>query len=188
MIQIDKSAIDPRELRNAFSKFPTGVTIVTSCEANGMPRGFTANSFTSVSLDPPLLLVCIHKRAASLPVFLESKAFAINVLGHHQKDTSGLFATRRADKFANTNWHSSKMGVPLIDGAVAWFECAYEQHVDAGDHIILIGRVNEFSYRDGKPLGYVGGGYFTLDLEQSIVDVVNKASGISIGVLLHQNG
>ena len=188
MTEIKKPLLDSRELRSAFSKFPTGVTIVTTRETNGIPRGFTANSFTSVSLDPPLLLVCIDKRAASLPVFLESGGFAINILGQNQKETSGLFATQRADKFDITNWHDSKMGLPLIEDAVAWFECVYEQHVDAGDHIILIGRVNEFSYRDGMPLGYVGGGYFTLDLQQSIVDVVNRASGVSIGVLLHQKG
>ena len=188
MTDFKKPLFDSRQLRNAFSKFPTGVTVVTTCESNGIPRGFTANSFTSVSLEPPLLLVCIDKRAASLPVFLESKRFAINILGQNQKETSGLFATQRADKFEITQWHGSTRGMPLIDDAVAWFECGYEQHVDAGDHIILIGRVNEFSYKEGKPLGYVGGGYFTLGLEQSIVDVVNEASGVSIGVLLHQKG
>ena len=188
MTNIEKPVFDSRELRKAFSKFPTGVTIVTTCESNGIPRGFTANSFTSVSLDPPLLLVCIDKRAASLPVFLESKCFAINILAQNQKETSGLFATQRADKFDITPWHASKTGMPLIENTVAWFDCAYEQHVDAGDHIVLIGRVNEFNFKEGKPLGYVGGGYFTLGLEQSIVDAVSDASGVSIGVLLHQKG
>ena len=188
MTEIEKPLIDPRELRNAFSKFPTGVTVVTTCESSGVPRGFTANSFTSVSLDPPLLLVCIDKRAASLPVFLESKWFAINILEQSQKETSGIFASQRADKFDMTSWYASNSGMPLIEDSVAWFDCVYEQHVDAGDHIILIGRVNEFSYKGGKPLGYVGGGYFTLGLEQSLLDVVNEAIGVSIGVLLHQKG
>lgn len=188
MTDPDKSVLDIRELRNAFGKYPTGVTIVTTRESDGNPRGFTANSFTSVSLDPPLLLVCIDKRAASLPVFLESENFAINVLGQNQKDASGLFASQRVDKFDTANWFESTAGMPLIQDSVAWFACAREQHVDAGDHIILIGRVSEFGYQDGKPLGYVGGGYFTFGLEQSMVDVVNQAHGVSIGVLLHQQG
>ena len=180
--------IDARELRNAFSKFPTGVTIVTTVESNGTPRGLTANSFTSVSLDPPLLLVCINNSAASLPVFLEGRGFAINILAQSQKETSGLFATQRADKFEITPWHNGEFGMPLIDNAVAWFECTVENHVEAGDHVILIGRIIDFNHHDDQPLGYVSGGYFSLGLEQTLVDVASKARHVRINLVLEQEG
>ena len=182
------SPIDPRKLRNAFGKFATGVTIITTVESNGTPRGFTANSFTSVSLDPPLLLVCIDKSAASLPVFLEGKGFAVNILVEAQKNAAGLFASHRADKFNNVPWHSGRLGMPLIDDVLAWFECVSENHVDAGDHVILIGRITDFDYRNAQPLGYAGGGYFNLGLEQSLVDVASKGTGIIIGAVLEQDG
>ncbi len=180
--------IDTRELRNAFGKFPTGVTVVTTVESNGTPRGFTANSFTSVSLDPPLLLVCISNFAASLPVFLEGRGFAVNVLAQTQKQTSGLFATQRADKFEITPWHFGQLGTPLIDDAVAWFECNVENHIEAGDHVVLIGRVMNFDHQDDPALGYVSGGYFSLGLEQSLVDVASKASDVRINVVLEHRG
>ena len=180
--------IDTLDLRTAFSKFPTGVTVVTTQQSDSTPRGFTANSFTSVSLDPPLLLVCIDKRAASLSVFLESRGFAINVLAQEQKDTSGLFATQRHDKFDITPWHEGLYGMPLIDGALAWFECALEQQVDAGDHVVLIGRIKNYGYRNGQPLGYAGGGYFSLGLEQTLVDMASQISTVRIGVILEKNG
>jgi len=187
-VESKKSVIDTRELRNAFSRFPTGVTIVTTREKNGIPRGFTANSFTSVSLDPPLLLICIDNRAESLPVFLNSTGFAVNILSEQQKETSGLFATQRVDKFDITAWHDGELGVPLIDDAIAWFECEPENQVAAGDHVILIGRIKHFDYRSAQPLGYVAGGYFTLGLEQSIVDAAGKTSGVCIGAVLNNDG
>ena len=188
MSKFDKKPIDTNDLRTAFGKFPTGVTVVTTLESNNTPRGFTANSFTSVSLDPPLLLVCVDKRAASLPVFLEGRGFAINVLALEQKEISGLFATQKPDKFEIVPWHNGSRGLPLIDDAIGWFECRLESHVDAGDHVIFIGEIEDYGYRNGKPLGYVSGGYFSLGIEQSIVDAASKTSSVRICALLQQDG
>ncbi|WP_282610298.1 flavin reductase family protein [Pelagibius sp. Alg239-R121] len=180
------SRFDPRDLRNAFGTFATGVTVITTREEAGTPRGFTANSFTSVSLDPPLLLVCIGKSAASLPVFSEGHGFAVNILGEDQKDLSGLFATQRPDKFEVTEWTSGKSGMPLLAGTLSWFECSRETVVDAGDHVILIGRVSDYAYRRNPPLGYVNGGYFTLEMERSLVKAAGRSSGTVIGAVLAQ--
>ena len=90
---------DRKQLRNAFGSFMTGVTVVTTRESSGIPRGFTANSFTSVSLDPPLVLICIDKAAESVDVFTGSDGFAVNILASDQADVSGLFASKRADKY-----------------------------------------------------------------------------------------
>ena len=182
------SVIDPKDLRNAFGKFPTGVTIVTTMEESGIPRGFTANSFTSVSLDPPLLLICIDNRAISLPVFLQSEGFVVNILSADQKDSSGLFATQRVDKFDVTPWHKGVHGMPVIDQSLAWFECVPEQHLQAGDHMILIGRILHYEYSQQQPLGYASGGYFSLGMDQSIVDAASQVVGISVGALLECDG
>lgn len=178
---------DPRDLRNAFGTFATGVTIVTTVEPDGTPRGFTANSFTSVSLDPPLVLICIGKSAASLSVFCDGAGFAVNILGEGQEDVAGLFATQRPDKFDVADWHNGESGVPLIKGSNAWFECSREQVVEAGDHIVLIGRVNAYAYEQGDPLGYVNGGYFTLELERTLVEAASRTDGTIIGAVLAQD-
>src|SRR5690348_18311076 len=105
------AAIDPLELRRAFGTFMTGVTVITTHGADGSPRGFTANSFTSVSLDPPLLLVCIGKGAASLDTFLHADGFAVSILAEAQKEASGIFASKRPDKFAAVAWRSEERRV-----------------------------------------------------------------------------
>ena len=151
------SSFDNRELRTAFGSFMTGVTIVTTAGVDGQPRGFTANSFTSVSLEPPLLLICIGKSAASMEVFRQARGFAVNILSEAQKDTSVLFASKRADKFEAARWRPGPFGNPLIEGSAAWFDCARYQVIDAGDHIILMGHIEAFSYSDANPLGYARG-------------------------------
>ncbi len=147
-------------LRQALGAFATGVTIVTAIAAEtGEPVGFTANSFTSVSLDPPLLLVCLAHTAASYRTFREADSFAVNVLAADQEETAMLFATRGADKFGSTNWHPGEMGAPLIEGCLARFDCAMHQRVTAGDHDILMGRVIGFSRHEGEALLYHGGAF-----------------------------
>ncbi|HUS55237.1 MAG TPA: flavin reductase family protein [Thermohalobaculum sp.] len=154
---------DKIALREALGAFATGVTIVTaqasggSAREDGEPVGFTANSFTSVSLEPPLLLVCLAHTAASYKVFCEAQSFAVNVLAADQQQTAMLFATRGADKFGETSWHPGLMGAPLIEGCLARFDCAMHQRVAAGDHDIIMGRVIGFSRHEGEALLYHGG-------------------------------
>lgn len=182
------STFDARELRSAFGSFMTGVTIVTTTGPDGAPRGFTANSFTSVSIEPPLLLICVGKAAASREVFAMARGFAINILSEHQKDISVLFASKRADKFQTAAWREGPYGNPLIDGAAAWFDCARHQVIDAGDHIILLGHIEAFSYSDANPLGYARGGYITLGLEQAAVNAASSSTRTVVGAILESDG
>lgn len=181
------SGFDNRELRTAFGSFMTGVTIVTTAGVDGSPRGFTANSFTSVSLEPPLLLICIGKQAASVDVFRQARGFAVNILSEAQKETSVLFASKRPDKFDVAKWHPGPFGNPLIEGSAAWFDCARYQVIDAGDHIILMGHVEAFSYSDANPLGYARGHYITLGLEQAAVNAASSASRTVVGAILESD-
>jgi len=175
---------DPRALRDALGCFLTGVTVITSREADGTPRGFTANSFTSVSLDPPLLLVCIGKGALSHDVFTQAGSFAVNVLSEDQRDVSGLFASKSVDKFEVVDWREGSLGTPLIDQTLAWFECTPDQTVDAGDHTILIGRIQDFGLAEKRPLGYCRGNYVDLGLAQSS----NADEVAAIGAILDRGG
>lgn len=185
-----------RALRDAFGCFATGVTVVTTRQPDGTPRGFTANSFTSVSLDPPLLLVCIAKAAHSCDTFAQADHFAVNILAEDQKDVSGLFASRAADKFDHATWRGDAQGVPLIDGSLASFSCAQHQVVDAGDHLILIGRVLDFQTSERAPLGYYKGAYFNIGLEGDLANAAASDARVTLAavltcdtrVLLHEDG
>ncbi|MCA0030136.1 alpha/beta fold hydrolase [Mesorhizobium sp. B263B2A] len=177
---------DSSEFRRALGSFLTGVTIVTTIDAEGEPRGFTANSFTSVSLEPPLVLVCIAKKALGHSAFSTSRGFAINILSESQKAQSGIFASKAADKFASVGWQAGQTGNPLIDGSVAVFDCAMEQLVDAGDHSILIGRVRDFSHNGAQPLGYCRGTYVTPGLSQEALAAVPPDT--EVGAILENEG
>lgn len=160
------STIDGHALRRAFGAFPTGVTIVTARADDGTPVGFTANSFSSVSLDPPLLLVCPGRSLSSFPVFEACRHFAVNVLSEGQEAVSNTFAGFKGDRFAAVAWQDDAVGCPLIDGAAAQFSCSAHERVDAGDHMILIGRIDTFNHAGSRGLGYAAGGYFSLGLER----------------------
>ncbi|MEM7237004.1 MAG: flavin reductase family protein [Pseudomonadota bacterium] len=153
---------DPRTLRQALGSFATGVTIVTAMSETGEPVGFTANSFTSVSLDPPLLLVCLAHKALSYRIFRTADSFAVNVLSADQEAIAMRFATPGADKFAQMDWSAGKLGAPLIPDCLARFDCAMHQRVTAGDHDILMGRVVGFSRHEGQALVYHSGTFRTL--------------------------
>ena len=157
--------IDPIELRNAFGQFMTGVTVVTTKDKQGEPVGFTANSFSSVSLDPPLLLVCLANGSSNYDTFCSADGFAVNILAEDQTDVSNTFARPVDDRFAAVQWQNGPQGSPVLDGVCAWFDCSMEQLVEAGDHIILIGRVVAFENHERGGLGYASGGYFTRALE-----------------------
>ncbi|MFT5111777.1 MAG: flavin reductase (DIM6/NTAB) family NADH-FMN oxidoreductase RutF [Parasphingorhabdus sp.] len=181
-------ATDIRQLRDAFGTFMTGVTIVTTCTEQGEPIGFTANSFASVSLDPPLLLVCPARSMSSFPVFQATGHFAINVLSEHQQDLSNLFASRQPDRFSGIDWHTDEFGNPLFDNLVAHFSCVTEQRVDAGDHLILIGRVKDFAQNGATGLGYCGSGYFSRQLERRAAELPVSTSKATVGVIIEHDG
>ncbi len=159
------SQSDTRVLRDALGIFATGVTIVTTLSPSGEPTGFTANSFTSVSLDPPLILVCIAKSAAGYAIYNSASAYCVNILAHNQHDLSGTFAARCADKFSGVAWHQGAAGAPILGGGVAHFDCVMYRTVEAGDHAILIGRVVDFETNDAEPLCYHRGKYAALARE-----------------------
>lgn len=155
------NALDPRALRNAFGAYMTGVTVVTARDADGAPVGFTANSFTSVSLEPPLVLVCLANTSANYDLFTEASGFAVNVLAETQKDISNTFARPAEDRFADVDWQIGPKGSPILSGVSAWFDCEMHQVVPAGDHVILIGKVGGFDTDTAPGLGYVRGAYVT---------------------------
>lgn len=175
---------DRRALRDVFGAFATGVTVITTRQSDGTPRGFTANSFTSVSLDPPLLLVCIAKSAHSSDVFCSAPHFAVNILGENQKAVSGLFASQAADKFDRVDWQPGAANTPLLDGSLANLVCEREKLVDAGDHIVLLGRVIAHQTEPQKPLGYFKGNYFSVGLEDELVSAASKSGNVEIGAIL----
>lgn len=178
--------IDAMEFRKALGAFVTGVTVVSTLQEDGTPRGFTANSFTSVSLDPALVLVCIGKTAASYPVFSDTKHFSISILAEDQKTVSGIFASKAPDKFEQVEWQRGVTGSPIINGSAAWFDCERYQVVEAGDHIILIGKVVDFANTAASPLGYGRGAYLTFRLSQ---DALAAADGHArVGAILESDG
>lgn len=156
-------AIDPIELRRAFGTFVTGVTVVTTRDEDGEPRGMTANSFTSVSLDPPLLLVCVNKSASSFPVFATTQSFAVNLLHEGQVDVSAIFASKSLNKFDAVNVDSVHTGAPVLTDSLTWFDCTVHSRVDAGDHIVLIGHVRAFGTSPATPLGFCRGRYVSVN-------------------------
>lgn len=174
-----------RELRDAFGSFMTGVTVVTTCKDDGTPLGFTANSFASVSLDPALLLVSIAKTSSNYHNFANASHFAINILAEEQKDVSNTFARPSDDRFADLAWTKSACQNPLIDQVSAWFDCVTYQIVDAGDHAILIGKVENFASAGFAGLGYYRGGYFTP--AKLSTEVISGPKVVISAIIGHEN-
>ncbi len=190
------SDINPKELRSAFGTFMTGVTVVTTkssdvenlVDENSEGNiGFTANSFTSVSLDPPLLSVCLAKSMSCCSVFENCSHFAINILAEAQEDISNLFASYKGDRFAKVDWNPDEDGSPIIEGVTTSFSCSNYQQIDAGDHMILIGKINQFSSTGHEGLGYSNQGYFSLGLERGAVPP-KSMNAFKVGVIIESEG
>ncbi|WP_300036790.1 flavin reductase [uncultured Roseobacter sp.] len=179
------TALDPRALRNAFGTFMTGVTVVTSQDASGVPLGFTANSFTSVSLDPPLVLVCLAKTSGNYAALVNASGFGVNVLSEGQSDISNTFARPSDDRFTAVTWRKGPVGSPVLDDVSAWFDCSLRQTVDAGDHVILIGEVGGFDSTTTPGLGYVRGTYVTPSTE---AEMLRNAAGLVVSALIVRDG
>ena len=161
-----RSGHDPRTLRDALGCFATGVTVVTALDAEQKPAGITVNSFTSVSLDPPLLLVCLHKQAAASAVLTGADCFAVNVLQREQQPASISFSTRAEDRFGNTAWSCGEAGAPILEESLCVFECERHAVHDGGDHHMLTGRVVRASFDPNiDPLLYFRGRYRRLHFD-----------------------
>jgi flavin reductase (DIM6/NTAB) family NADH-FMN oxidoreductase RutF len=161
-----RSGHDPRTLRDALGCFATGVTVVTCLRPDGMPAGLTVNSFTSVSLDPPLLLVCLAKKALSASALIEAEHFAVNVLQTGQQPASIRFSTRDEDRFGTTPWSCGEAGAPILEESLGVFECRRYALHDGGDHHMLVGQVVKASFDAGlDPLLFFRGRYRRLHFD-----------------------
>jgi len=156
-------AFDQSEFRRVMGHFATGVTVVTTLDGDGRPAGLTANAVSSVSLDPPLVLVCVDKKAETAACFTASGVFTVNVLSDAQEGLSRRFAKSGPDKFSGVGYGIGGNGAPVLDGTIARIECRIRQSVEAGDHVIHIGLVEAIGVEgELDPLLYFRGGYRNL--------------------------
>ena len=174
-----------RNFRQALGSFPTGVTVVTTLDKDSKPIGFTANSFTSVSLEPHLILVCIDKASFNIEAFSKGNHFAVSILSESQHHISNTFALPATDRFDQINWEPKITGSPIINESVAWFDCIKDSFIDAGDHFILIGQVQAFDSSTNTPLVYLRGNYVNLSLEKKmLLAMENEDTKILVGALI----
>ncbi|MBA3303143.1 MAG: flavin reductase family protein [Actinomycetota bacterium] len=153
------AGFDSAHFRTVLGHFPTGVVVVTAVGAGG-PVGMAVGSFTSVSLDPPLVAFCPDLRSTTWPTIREVRLFCANVLSEDQEDVCRVFATKGGDKFAGVGWHPASTGSPRLTGVLAWIDCEIDTVHDAGDHQICVGKVRELGVeRAGGPLVFYRGGY-----------------------------
>jgi flavin reductase (DIM6/NTAB) family NADH-FMN oxidoreductase RutF len=155
------------EFRRVLGHFASGVTIVTTSDAQGRPVGLTASAFTSVSLDPPLILVCVDLKARCYAALEACERFAINILGAHQEALSQRFASAVEEKFDGLAHYAGRLGLPMLPDALAHIECEKVSTYPGGDHLILVGRVEAVRATDGEPLLHYRGRY---DRLQSALD------------------
>jgi flavin reductase (DIM6/NTAB) family NADH-FMN oxidoreductase RutF len=144
--------VTSEEFRRACGRFATGVTIASVFDRQGTPHGLTVSSFVSVSLDPPLILICLGHAVTIIDIFRESQFFGISVLAENQREISERFARKGADRFNGLPWERGRTGVPLLRGVLASIECAVEQRVTAGDHDIFVAEMVAARVSDGQPL------------------------------------
>ena len=155
-------AIDQRHFRDVMGTFATGVAIISTM-VDGKAHGITANSFSSVSLDPPLVLFCLGRSSTNFDAFMATRNFAVNILAAGQDALSTRFAVFEGDRFEGVQWHSWETGAPILDGATAAADCILEARHDAGDHVIMVGRaLRAEKFSDASPLLYFKGGYANL--------------------------
>ncbi len=150
-------AVDAATMRAAMGRWATGVAVITTVDRAGQPHGMTVSSLTSVSLDPPLLLVCFTHGARTAETILDSGRFAVSVLASRHEPIARRFAGRGEDHFAGLPVNYGEHSVPVVPEALAHLECTVERHLDAGDHVIVLGTVQRTCQRDGQPLAFLGG-------------------------------
>jgi len=154
-------AFNARDFRDALGCFPTGVTVVTAAAPDGRRAGLTVNSFASVSLNPPLVLWSLFLHSPSMPIFQEATHYCVNVLSAEQVELARHFAKHWDDKFAGINWQPGLGGAPMLEGAIAQFQCRNSDRHYGGDHVIFLGAVERYTHRSGEPLLFTRGAYRT---------------------------
>jgi len=154
--------MDQRQFRDALGAFTTGICVVTTRTAGGADIGLTANSFNSVSLDPPMILWSLANTSSSAPAFHAAQHFGIHVLASNQDHVSAQFAKKGIDRFQGIAFRRSDTGIPLLEDCAAWFECRSVHKYTGGDHTIFVGEVISFYRNDRRPLVFYGGRYATV--------------------------
>lgn len=152
-------AIEKQFFRSVLGHFAAGVTVITTVDQHGAPYGLTATAFTSVSLSPPLVLVCVDKKAETYAHFGTSRVFAANFLAQDQQHISQRFAVSGGDKFSGIEWRSGAVGAPILAGTIGHVECRLRHEYDGGDHTIYVGEVESAAAESGEPLIYFRGAY-----------------------------
>lgn len=183
---VDANDCERRLFRDMLGSFMTGVTVVSTRSEDRTVRAFTANSFTSVSLDPPLVLVCLAKTSGSYETFVAAENFSISVLGDWQRQMSNAFASRDPSMKAEALARLAGADVPFVDESLATMICRRDRVIDAGDHIILLGAVNRFQSKNGQPLGYFRGGYVGFGL--AVRELEQLGAPLFVGGLLERDG
>ena len=146
-----------------MGSFGSGVTVITSVSEDGVPRGFTASAFCSLSLDPPLCMIGVDLRTETLPAIRSSRAFVVNILAADQQELSQRFASKLADKFAGLTYQGGPAtGAPIFDGVLAWVECRVREVLPGGDHVIVVGEIQGGEALEGEPLLYFRSRYRSL--------------------------
>jgi flavin reductase (DIM6/NTAB) family NADH-FMN oxidoreductase RutF len=164
-LKVSPRGVSSDEFRRACGRFATGVAVASVTDQHGAAHGLTVSSFTSVSLDPPLVLICLGHEATMIEAFRGASHFGINILREEDRELSQRFATKGHDRFNGIGWRRGRTGVPLIDGALAALECEMHQRIGSGDHDILVGRVVATDLEDGAPLVHYFGRYRKLALD-----------------------
>jgi flavin reductase (DIM6/NTAB) family NADH-FMN oxidoreductase RutF len=160
-----KAGVSSEEFRHACGRFATGVAVASVVDERGAAHGLTVSSFTSVSLDPPLVLICLGHEVTMIEAFRRASYFGISILREDDRDVSRRFATKGLDKFDGIGWRRGQSGVPLISCALATLECETHQRIVSGDHDILVGRVVATHVEDGAPLIHYASRYRKLALD-----------------------
>ena len=155
--------IDKDAFRRVLSNFAAGVTVVTTLDRERQPHGLTATAFTSVSLEPPLVLVCIDKKTETYPHFAPAGVFAVNFLGAEQRDLSQHFAKHGGDKFSGLAWQRGVLGTPILAGSIGHVECRIINGYEGGDHTIYVGEIEAADANEGAPLLHFRHAYHRVD-------------------------
>jgi flavin reductase (DIM6/NTAB) family NADH-FMN oxidoreductase RutF len=159
---MSQATIEQHHFRRVCSKYATGITILTVLDSRGTPQGMTVNSFTSVSLSPPLILVCIDRETSILSHFQPGTRFGVNVLHEEQKELSTWFARSGHDRFSGLEWTPGQTGAPVLPEVLATMECEVTQIVEVGDHAVVFGEALHATWREGQPLIYFNSSYQSL--------------------------